>query len=537
MEIIDSIKLIFVVISTGGSLALAFLVLKDQPNIAVNKIFGLLSFLSAAWLLANFISVHPTFVLNSLWWIRLSIFFAAPLNTLFYLFARSIAEPKFPVKTSQLVLISAATLGIMALTLTPWTFSGVEIVNNSPQPVAASGLIVFGLSAVFFNILAVFELIKKYRGTSGVQRRQISLVLTGVFALFGLVIATIFIPAVFFKVNTFVSLLPLYVLIFLSVAAYAIVKHHLFNAKVVATEALIVVIWTVLLSKVFVGASLGERVIDFLIFLTTMILGILLRNSVIQEVKQREKLEILSKELAAANMELRKLDQAKSEFISIASHQLRAPLTVIKGYVSLLIEGTLGKITEEGKEAMTKVAVSAEQLVKLVGDLLNLSRIEAGKIQYDKKAIDISSIVDGVLGEFKQNAERKKIDLILEKPQKLQPIFGDPDKLREVIINLIDNAIKYSAVASKIIVNLETRGDKILFSLKDSGMGISPADASRLFVKFARTEEARKVDPNGMGIGLYFVKRIVDDHGGKVWVESGGLGRGSTFFVELPIKS
>ena len=248
-------------------------------------------------------------------------------------------------------------------------------------------------------------------------------------------------------------------------------------------------------------------------------------------------LRISNQKLAEANVELKKLDAAKSEFISIASHQLRAPLTVIKGYVSLVSEGSFGAITGEIKDALAKVFFSTNQLVKLIGDLLDLSRIEAGKIRYEFKPTDFVEMVSKIADEFQENAKKKGLSLAFANNAGALPQLNlDPDKMREVVVNLTDNAIKYSEKGT-VSVALEKAGDTaIRLTVKDTGIGIKPEDAGRLFTKFTRTEEARLQDPNGMGIGLYFVKRVIEDHGGRVGVESEGPGKGSTFWAELPIK-
>lgn len=258
-----------------------------------------------------------------------------------------------------------------------------------------------------------------------------------------------------------------------------------------------------------------------------------------QELEQSNvHLEKISIELASANAGLKRLDQTKSEFISIASHQLRAPLTVIKGYLSLALEGTLGQIPQQAKESLGKAAFSTEQLVKLVNELLNLSRIESGKIQYNFAMNDLDKIITEVVDEFKSQAKDRGVILRL-KLEKLPPFMFDRDKIRELIINYVHNAVKYTLkgnidIQSEIVK--KTTGQFVRFSVTDQGIGIDKEDVSRLFQKFTRTEQAKLNDPNGMGLGLYFVKRIAQDHGGNAWAESLGLGKGSTFIMEIPFK-
>lgn len=265
--------------------------------------------------------------------------------------------------------------------------------------------------------------------------------------------------------------------------------------------------------------------------------GIAIAYHIVQ--RQKEELERLSNELFRANEDLKKLDQAKSEFISIASHQLRTPLTVIHGYISLFNEGTLGRLSIKAQEVMDKMMLSAEQLIKLISDLLNLSRIESGKIKYEMKENDFIPLLEGVIGEFKGASGEKNISMECENRIGRTLLFSfDTDKMREVMRNLIDNAIKYS-LAGKVVVTVERLSPPpmVRLSVRDHGIGIPQEDLARLFTKFGRTEESQKLEPNGMGIGLYFAKRVVEDHGGTIRAESEGSGAGSTFFVELPISA
>lgn len=523
-----------------ATIALAFVVYRNNPKSATNRIFGLLSVLISGWLVANYISIHPSFVSSSLFWIRMSIFFATPMSATLYLLTHTLPHESLQVGRQKLALLLFSMLIVMIVNISPYAFTGVEIVDHAVSPTPGFGLIPFVIFSTFFSIYAVYTLIKKFRRAIELEHRQLRLMIFGMASMLFLIIATVLVPSVLFRVSIFVSFIPLYTLIFLGMTAYAIVQHRLFNIRVITTDFFVSVIWIVLFSKIFTSLSLTEKVIDSLTLGLVIFFGILLIRSVRQEVEQREKLEILSKELARANDALKTLDQTKSEFISIAGHQLRAPLTVIKGYVSMTLGGSFGAITEKAKGALEKVFISAEQLVKLVGDMLNLSRIEAGRIQYEFKENDIVELTESVVGEYTPEAKKKGLKLVFKNELKkaFQFVF-DRDKIREVIINLIHNSIKYSPRGA-ITVRLARSGEgpdaKMLLSVKDEGAGIKPEDISKLFIKFNRTEEVKVIDPNGMGIGLYFVKRVVEDHGGKAWAESEGLGKGSTFIVELPVK-
>ncbi|TSC77599.1 MAG: hypothetical protein G01um101433_516 [Parcubacteria group bacterium Gr01-1014_33] len=333
----------------------------------------------------------------------------------------------------------------------------------------------------------------------------------------------------------------LMVIIGASIVGYAILRHQLFNIRIVTAQLLTLILAGFGLFRLIVSASVQEMVFNVLLLAITLLVGVYLILSVRKEVEQRERLEVLSHALAEANEELKKLDAAKSEFVSIAGHQLRAPLTVIRGYVSMAMEGSFGAIDEKVKDALGKVEYSAVQLVKLVASLLDLSRIESGRIKYDFVMGDFQSLTEKVIEEFTSPAKKKGLRILFENRAGTLPQFlFDQDKMREVAVNLVDNAVKYSKegeVAVRLEVTATGGKPHARLSVHDSGIGIKKEDIAKLFSKFARTEQAQLADPNGMGIGLYFVKRVVEDHGGKVWAESEGEGKGSTFFLEIPMRS
>lgn len=244
-----------------------------------------------------------------------------------------------------------------------------------------------------------------------------------------------------------------------------------------------------------------------------------------------------TRQLRMANHRLKKLDQAKSEFISIASHQLRTPLTVIKGYISMMLEGSFGKLTPSEVESLHKVYESNQRLINLVEDLLNISRIESGRMQYSMAKGQLEELVQSVVEEIKPNADKRKLYLEYNLPaQKLPPISFDSEKLRQVFMNLVDNSVKYTSKGG-IRVYLNQDGNNLLLKVADTGMGITADDMSNLFLKFSRGKGVGLIHTEGTGLGLFVAKQIVEAHGGKIWAESDGPDKGSTFVVSLPIVS
>jgi len=241
-------------------------------------------------------------------------------------------------------------------------------------------------------------------------------------------------------------------------------------------------------------------------------------------------------QLEVANKHLQELDRAKSEFVSIASHQLRTPMTGIMGYLSMMTQGDFGKVKPEHQKILTDLLSESQRMIRLINQFLNVSKIEAGKFTYTWKPTQFEDLVEHVVKEVEKPAADKGLKLSVKMPKKKLPIIqADMDKVEDVILNLLDNAIKYTAKGTiTAIVSLDN--DQVHFAVKDSGIGIKPQDANELFNKFVRGSGIAQIHPDGSGLGLFIAKSIVDAHGGKIWTESEGEGKGSTFQFTLPMK-
>ncbi|HSX14903.1 MAG TPA: GAF domain-containing sensor histidine kinase [Candidatus Saccharimonadales bacterium] len=250
----------------------------------------------------------------------------------------------------------------------------------------------------------------------------------------------------------------------------------------------------------------------------------------------QDKVDEATKRLRVANNHLKELDQAKDEFISMASHQLRTPLTTIKGYISMLQEGDAGKLTKEQLEFLEYAYSGSERMVSLISDLLNVSRMSSGKFMIDRQPIDMVALVSEEVRQLVSHAEAKQLKLIWEPPAgKWPPAELDENKTRQVVMNFIDNAIYYTKQGS-VTVTLKQVGDQIELRVTDTGIGVPQAARSKLFSKFFRAGNAQQVRPDGTGLGLYLAKRVIEDQGGKIIFES-TEGKGSTFGFLLPMHA
>ena len=538
-----NIDLFLVGIASAAILILGSAVFFNNRKSVTHRSFLALSFIAVIYISVNYFnyrSASPEFIL---WLLRITIFFAAwhsfSAFQLFFVFPNEQQSTPFWYKFLLIPIVGITSL----LTLTPFVFSGLEKlapIGEVSKASLAPGVIIFGIVISSLIIGGLYTLLKKTITAVGIEKKRLVLMLTGALLTYSLLIVFNFVLPVVFDNQRFISLAPIFNLPFIVFTGYAILRYRLLNTKIIATEILVFFLLISTFSQILFVKTPLEIILRFGIFGGLLAFSILLIRSVRKEVQQRERMQAMALDLARLNERLQELDRLKSEFISMAGHQLRAPMTVIKGYISLVLEDTIKGAPPVVKEALGKAMFSTGQLIKLVSSLLDLSRIEAGKIKYEKVPGDFGVVIGEVIDGFRQNAEKKNVKIVFDNRAGATQFSFDKDKMREVAVNLIDNAIKYSRAGGQARVVYERvsddgKGDRVRLSVADSGLGMKPVDIPKLFDKFSRTDEAKKYDPNGMGIGLYFVKRVVEDHGGKVGAESEGIGKGSTFWVEMPI--
>ncbi len=248
----------------------------------------------------------------------------------------------------------------------------------------------------------------------------------------------------------------------------------------------------------------------------------------------QQRIDVATKELRSSNAQLKHLDEVKDEFMSMASHQLRTPLTSIKGYLSMVLDGDVGKISPQQRKVLTEAFNSSERMVHLISDFLNVSRLQTGKFVVEKALIDFGALVQQEVSDLQVMAKGRGLNLELKSAKGELMINADAAKLREVITNFIDNAIYYSPEHAKITVHIEKDHQALYFSVVDKGIGVPEAEKARLFNKFFRATNARKQRPDGTGVGLYLARKVITAHGGAVVFES-QEGKGSTFGFRLPL--
>lgn len=242
----------------------------------------------------------------------------------------------------------------------------------------------------------------------------------------------------------------------------------------------------------------------------------------------QQRIEDATRKLRRTNEKLRDLDESKDDFISMASHQLRTPLTSVKGYISMMLEGDGGKINNTQKTMLNQAFFSAQRMVYLIADLLNVSRLKSGKFVIEPKVVDLSNLVSEEMGQMMEIASSKNQTLTYNKPKNFPKLNLDETKTRQVVMNYIDNALYYTPQGGKIDIVLEDKPETVELRVVDNGIGVPKAEQHHLFTKFYRAENARKVRPDGTGLGLFMAKKVIAAEGGAIIFES-QEGKGSTF--------
>jgi signal transduction histidine kinase len=250
-------------------------------------------------------------------------------------------------------------------------------------------------------------------------------------------------------------------------------------------------------------------------------------------VRLQEEIEKATGDLRQANTQLKELDKLKDEFVSLASHELRTPMTAIRGSIATILEGYAGDIAPQAREFLTAAYNENDRLIRLVNNLLNISRIEAGRLTFNIDTLNMDGIINEVITNLERAAKEKDLYLVYERKGDVPQVRGDSDKVREVLINLIGNAIKFTHKGGLTVRSMR-KDNMVITSVTDTGSGIAKADQDLLFKKFSQVQGNYAKTSGGTGLGLYISKQIVEGLGGNVWLDS-TIGIGSTFYFSLPV--
>jgi signal transduction histidine kinase len=541
----------FALLTVGVAVAsigvLGFTVFWSDTKSATNRAFFYFSLVSVAWTIANYAQYNTGSITLSFWLVKLVIFIAVWHAFTFFRLLYIFPETKKDLP-SRFYVWGVPVVSFVALaTLSPLVFRSVKTIENGKIASIENGPLIalFAGTVTVLIVSAIVVFMKRRHRAKDLERKQLTDVLFGFVLTFILLLTlNLFLPA-FFGNAKFIPLGGLYLLPFVAFTSFSIYRNRLFNVKVAVTSGLVFILCTAIFFESVFSKDLFTILLKVIEFALVLGSGVLLIKSVQKEVEAREEIRKLADELAETNVQLevsnerlRIMDQRKSEFVSIASHQLRTPVTAMKGYSSLLLEDAYGKLPDAAREPVNRIFESTQRLVNMINDFLNISKIEQGTMEYHFAPLDLAKMVRELVDDFHVTAGKKNIDLAVMIPENERfAVVADEGKIRQILSNLIDNSIKYTPQGSVRVI-LEKEPEKgpgmIHLMIRDTGIGLSQDDIHHLFGKFTRGSEGSKVNTSGSGLGLYVAKQMMEKHSGNIWVDSEGKGKGSTFSIELP---
>lgn len=436
-------------------------------------------------------------------------------------------------KKYRTIFFIASILAIFFISIAPTSYlvKSVEPADVFNYMTKAGSLFIF--YTAYFFILSIITEVILYLEIIKTKDRLIRLRLTYIF--WATVIGYIGGGPAFFL--TFDIPIPPYLIILFVfyplIITYAILKHNLFNIKVISTEILLGILWVIIILKIFIANTDQDRITSALLLVVTIVVSIFSIRKTKQEILHREKIEHLAKELEAANSKLKELDELKSEFISLATHHISSPLTAIKGYVSLLQETESPEEYARSKSVLGTVQKLTNNTVNLVKDFIEVHRIDEGKIKLELTNFYIKELIDQLIVEFEPQIKRKEIDFRYENNiTKESQIHADRSRLKEAISNIIENSIKYTEHGN-IEINTFVRNDTCFIKITDNGIRNLPTISPRLLRKLTQSGNVGEANIIGNGIGIYAAKLLIEANNGRLWIESTS---GTTYFnVEFPI--
>jgi len=420
---------------------------------------------------------------------------------------------------------------VLILASTNFNISGFNITNCDAFNFEWLPLKIYGTSlGLLAMVWILILLIRQYRTVASDFRKQIVLMGIGIelflFSFFGMEFLATYLTKIGMLPDSQLELYGLFgMVIFMIYITILIVKFKTFNIKLIATQALVLGLAALIGSQFFFIKVPLNMLLNGITFIASIIFGYFLIKSVKKEVEQKE-------ELAKLNIDLQELLKQRESLVHLVTHKVKGSFTRSKYIFAGILDGTFGEINAEVKTRAQQGLDSDNMGIETVDLVLNAANLEKGTVKYDMKNVDFGELVKSTISEKKLSIESKGLKLETEIKDGIYNVLGDSLWLKEVSNNLVENALKYTR-EGKITVGLEKKDKKILFYVKDTGVGITPEDKVSLFTEGGRGKESVKINVDSTGYGLYSVRLIVEAHKGKVWMEPNKEANGSVFFVEL----
>lgn len=497
-----------------SGLFFAFYLYLSNPNQKANKSWLLASIPIALWGLGLYGVTSAKTSETALAWQYLLDISAIFLPAFYLYFVATLTNYKkrFVI---ELGFVIASILAIFSFT--PYFKIGMKTVYGFFWINPGEYYVIFPIYFFIYACFAIYLFIKAYRNTGDlILKSQIRNALFA--ALIGYIGGfTNFLPQLF-NIYPFGNY---FVVLYVFIMGYGVLKYKLLSIKTFSVQLFAGASVILFLFNLLSAVSFEDWLVKFIIFIFVCFFCIMFVNSVEKEILLREKLEISN--------------EGQKNLIHIMNHQIKGYLTIDKNVFAELLTDDFGKVPEEAKDIIKKGLESSNKGVRYVTDILKGASAESGVLTYDIKPINLKDVISEVIEGKREIIENKKLILSVDIANGDYNIVGDGIQLGEAVRNLIENSVYYT-LAGNIFISLRHKADKIIFSIKDTGVGIKDIDKDKIFKAGGVGSDSIKINVNSSGYGLAFVKGVVEKHKGKVWFESAGEGKGSQFFVELPVR-
>lgn len=516
------------------SLFLGVHILLNNPRGLKNRVLFLFSVLFSLWIYFDLILwASPTPETVMFFWsaiVPLELLMYLSVLYLVYLFTHNVQDVPFKLK----LLYSLTLLPLLIFGHTKISVTGLAADCDTG---AYEGVLIQYMYLVEIFIIAtiIFFVTRIYKNLKSQNDRSRALFI-GVAAVILLGFFTAGNLTLTFGLGPYYEQFKLFGMpIFGIIVSYAILKFEAFRVKTILSDFLIAGLWILLFSTLLFNDFTNARYVIMASTVLFAVLGLQLSRSVRKEVSQREEIQKLAIGLEKANGRLKELDKQKSEFVSIASHQLRSPLTAMRGYASMMVEGSYGPITDKQHQVLEQIINSGKMMASSIEDYLSISRIESGNMKYEMSEFNLKDLTQNLVEELQ--AEATKVGLILHFASELHRegvVNADKGKVYQIIHNLVNNSLKYTPKGTvTVLVKDDEVAKNIMVQISDTGIGMNQATIEKLFEKFSRAENANSVNIKGTGLGLYVARSLANAMGGEVSAASEGDGKGSTFTFSI----
>lgn len=509
----------------------------DGKNITYRRF---LYTMSALGIFTVFVGFFNVFAAENIFWYNLllvsSLFIPPAIFLLFATFPS--AKEVLSKNTRYLVWIPVGFLVAGVISFPRMFGMGVAEVSGLPIQIPGPLYPITLMYYVAYFGLGFLFLFRTFRKSLGRFRAQIGAGIVGVFiATIGMFITNVLAPWFgFSQLSNFYWLGPLFVVIGVSSMAYMIFEGRKIHIRLLPIIIMALALIVALVGQMVIAPTPSSSVFSGIVLAGTLLLVVFLIRDVLVEETDRKRLELLLTQINKANQALRIADETKTEFLSIASHHLRTPLTLIKWTLTEFLEGNYGPLTDEQKKLFHDLVQRNEQLVRFVHSLLDVTRIEAGRVELHLDRVYMSAFLEETILKLQPLAKDYGITLSSAIEKDLPGLVIDPEALSRVFENVVENAVIYNKHGGSVYIEAHRTGKEIVISVKDTGIGISRDELSRIGEKFYRSNGAKKQIAEGTGLGVFTAREILKMHKGSIIYESED-GKGTTVTIRLPLKS